>query len=115
MLDMLQKQRAAFAAELPVTAKVRKDRLRRAIDILLTHKNSLAAALSEDFGHRSKEQTLITDIMASVRPLKHAMKHVDEWMKPEKRKLDLPLRLFGAKAHIEYQPKGVCGVKIGRG
>lgn len=110
MKALLARQRAAFMAELPVTAAVRKDRLRRAADLVLTHKDRFVKALSDDFGHRSAEQTLVTDIMASVKPLRHAMKHLDAWMRPERRKLDFPLGLLGARAHIEYQPKGVVGV-----
>jgi coniferyl-aldehyde dehydrogenase len=54
--------------------------------------------------------SLMTDIMASVKPIKHALKQLDGWMKPEKRPLDFPLGLLGAKAWIEYQPKGVVGI-----
>lgn len=110
MKALLARQRAAFMAEMPVSAAVRKDRLRRAIDLVLSNRDAFVKALSDDFGHRSAEQTLVTDIMGSVKPLKHAAKHLDVWMKPEKRKLDFPLALLGAKAHIEYQPKGVVGV-----
>jgi coniferyl-aldehyde dehydrogenase len=110
MRDVLQRQRAAFHAELPVSAAVRKDRLARAKALLLENRDALARAVSDDFGHRSTEQTLLTDIMASVGPLNHAMKHVEAWMRPEKRKLDFPLPLLGAKAWVEYQPKGVVGV-----
>ena len=110
MKEILALQRAAFAAELPVPARIRKDRLRRAVDLLLGHKDALVKALSDDYGHRSAEGSLVTDLMASVRPLKHALAHLDAWMKPEKRKLDFPLGLLGAKAHVEFQPKGVVGV-----
>ncbi len=110
MKEILTLQRAAFAAELPVSAAIRKDRLRRAVDLLLTHQGRLVKALSDDYGHRSAEGSLVTDLMASVRPLKHAIAHVDRWIKPEKRKLDFPLGLLGAKAHVEFQPKGVVGV-----
>jgi coniferyl-aldehyde dehydrogenase len=110
MRSVLEAQRAAFLAELPVTAAVRKDRLMRAKALLLDNRDALARAVSDDFGHRSIEQTLLTDIMASVGPLNHAAKHVDRWMAREKRKLDFPLPLLGAKAWVEYQPKGVVGV-----
>lgn len=110
MRELLARQRAAFMAELPVSAAIRKDRLRRAIDLVLTNRDAFVKVLSDDFGHRSAEQTLVTDIMSSVKPLKHALKHLDAWMKPEKRKLDFPLGMLGARAHIEYQPKGVVGV-----
>ncbi len=110
MQDILARQRAAFTAELPVTAAVRKERLRRALAIVLDHRDRLVAAMSEDFGHRSPEMSQMTDIMASVKPIKHAMKHLDAWMRPEKRPLDFPLGLLGAKARVEFQPKGVIGI-----
>ena len=86
MRGILDRQRAAFTAELPVSAASRKSRLQRALAILLDHRDKLVAALSEDFGHRSTEMSLVTDIMSSVKPIKHAMKHLDDWMKPEKRR-----------------------------
>jgi coniferyl-aldehyde dehydrogenase len=110
MQAVLERQRAAFTAELPVTAAVRKDRLKRARAIVMENRDALARAVSDDFGHRSTEQTLLTDIMASVGPLDHALKHVDRWMKRETRRLDFPLGLLGARAYVEYQPKGVIGV-----
>jgi coniferyl-aldehyde dehydrogenase len=110
MQALLQKQRAAFTAELPVSAAARRDRLTRALSLVLEHKDGLVKALSDDFGHRSTEMSLVTDIMASVKPLKHALKNLDQWMRPERRKLDFPLGLLGAKAMIEWQPKGVVGI-----
>ncbi|MEO0499158.1 MAG: coniferyl aldehyde dehydrogenase [Pseudomonadota bacterium] len=110
MQDILARQRAAFTAELPVGAAIRKDRLKRGIALVLDNKDAFVAALSEDFGHRSPEQSLFTDIMSSIGPMKHALKHIDSWMKPEKRKVDFPLNILGAKARIEYQPLGVVGV-----
>ena len=91
-------------------AATRIDRLDRAIALLVDHQQRLVEALSADFGHRSRHQSLFTDIAASIGPLKHAKKHLAEWMKPEKRKVDFPLNLLGAKARIEYQPLGVVGV-----
>lgn len=110
MQDILLRQRAAFTAELPVSAAVRKDRLNRAIKILLDNKERIVAAISEDFGHRSTDMSMMTDIMSSLKPMKHALKHLDAWMKPEKRPLDFPLGLLGARARVEFQPKGVVGI-----
>jgi hypothetical protein len=110
MRGILDRQRAAFTAELPVTAATRKARLQRALAVVLDNKDRMVAALSEDFGHRSTEMSLVTDIMASVKPLKHAMKHLEGWMKPESRPLDFPMKLLGARARVEFQPKGVIGI-----
>ncbi|MFO7567436.1 MAG: coniferyl aldehyde dehydrogenase [Enhygromyxa sp.] len=110
MQEILQQQRAAYMAELPVPAELRKDRLRRAIDLIVAGKHKFVEALSDDFGHRSPTQSLLTDIMGTLKPLRHALAHVDRWMRPEKRKVEFPLWLFGARARVEYQPKGVVGV-----
>lgn len=110
MRALLERQRAAFHAELPVPAAVRRDRLMRAKAYLIDNRDALARAVSDDFGHRSTEQTMLTDIMASVGQLNHAAKHLDRWMRADKRKLDFPLGLLGAKGWVEYQPKGVVGI-----
>lgn len=110
MLAVLNAQRAAFTAELPVSAAVRKDRLKRAVALLVDHGEAFCKAMSDDFGHRSHEQSMMTDITASVRVIKATIKQIDQWMKPERRKVEFPLGLLGAKAMVEYQPKGVIGV-----
>lgn len=98
MLAVLNAQRTAFTAELPVSASARKDRLKRAIAMLVDHGDAFAKAMSEDFGHRSHEQSMMTDIVMSIRTIKHTIKQLDKWMQPERRKLDFPLGLLGAKA-----------------
>lgn len=106
----LAAMRAAFMAELPVGIDVRKDRLRRAIALIKDNADAFCDALSEDFGHRSRDQSLVTDIAGSIGPLNHALKHVDGWTRRERRKVQFPLGLLGARAWVEYQPKGVIGV-----
>ncbi|MFC4290950.1 coniferyl aldehyde dehydrogenase [Sphingorhabdus arenilitoris] len=110
MKAILEKQRASFTAAMPEPMSVRRDRMDRAIALLIDHKDDFAKAVSADFGHRSVEQTLMTDIMPSVSALKHAKKHFENWARGEKRKPTFPLGLIGAKANVVYQPKGVVGV-----
>ncbi len=110
MNEVLQSQRSAFAGELPVSIAARKDRLKRCIAMMLDHGDAFAQALSEDFGHRSHTQSMMTDVVASIRQAKHAIGHIGNWMRPEKRPVQFPLGLLGAKARIEYQPKGVIGI-----
>ena len=110
MKAVLDRQRVAFQAELPVSIAVRKDRLRRCVKMLVDHADAFADALSDDFGHRSREQSLMTDIVASIRQMKHAIKNVESWAAKDRRKLDFPLGLLGARGWVEYQPKGVIGI-----
>ena len=110
MRDTFDRQRAAFMAELPVSIVVRKDRLKRAAAMISDNAGRFCDALSEDFGHRSREQSMLTDIAGAVGPINQAIKHVDRWAKREKRSVQFPLGLLGARAWVEYQPKGVVGV-----
>lgn len=110
MNEVLAAQKASFTAAMPESLAVRTDRIDRAIALLVDHAEDFAKAVSEDFGHRSREQTLMTDILPSVNALKHARKHMAAWSRGEKRKPIFPLGLLGAKAEVVYQPKGVVGV-----
>ena len=109
MKALLQKQRDAFVAEGFVSAEARVDRLDRAISLLHDNRDAIADALDQDFGNRSRHQTLM-ELYATLESLKHAKKRVRRWMKRDKRKVPLPLALVGAKARVEYQPKGVVGI-----
>ncbi len=106
---ILDRQRASFLDEGPPTAQLRIDRINRAIDLLVRHDKAFCEAMSEDFSHRSIHQSRITDIYGSVEPLKHARKHVRQWMKSERRPVMFPLNMAGAKATVQYQPLGVVG------
>ncbi|MGH6617818.1 coniferyl aldehyde dehydrogenase [Sphingomonas sp.] len=107
---ILAGQRAAFMEQLPVSTATRKDRLKRAAAMIGENAERFCDALSEDFGHRSREQSMLTDIASSVAPINHAIKSLDKWARPERRPVQFPLGLLGAKAWIEYQPKGVIGI-----
>ncbi len=109
MKALLQKQRDAFVAEGFVSAETRIDRLGRAISLLYDNQDAIAEALDQDFGNRSRHQTLM-EVYATLESLRHAKKYLRRWMKREKRKVPMPLSLVGAQARVEYQPKGVVGV-----
>ncbi len=111
MRMILDLQKRAQTQKGPPDAALRKDRLTRGIDMVLTHKDELIAAITQDFGARSPDLTLFADVSGAVSPLKHARAHLDAWMKGERRKVTPPaLGLLGAKAEVRYQPKGVVGV-----
>ena len=69
-------------------------------------------AMSEDFGHRSREQSMMTDIVPSITEAKDTAKKLAKWMKPEGRSPKFPLGLLGGSARIEWQPKGVVGIIV---
>jgi len=111
MRDVLERQRRAHLKDGPLSAEKRIEWLDRAIGLLVGHKDAIADALREDFGHRSVHATLLTDVSGSIAPLKHAKENLRKWMKREKRKVSPAiLGLLGAKAYVEYQPKGTIGI-----
>jgi len=89
---------------------VRKDRIKRAMALVKDNGEDFAKAMSADFGSRSMQQSMLTDITATYTAGKHALKHMDQWAKTEKRKVQFPLGLLGAKAELRYEPKGVIGI-----
>ncbi|MDE2486448.1 MAG: coniferyl aldehyde dehydrogenase [Alphaproteobacteria bacterium] len=111
MQGVLARQKAAHLRDGAPSAQQRIDRIDRCIQLLIDHRKGIEEALNEDFGSRSKEATAFTDVAGSIGPLKHAREHLAKWMRPEKRKTSPALLgLFGAKAEVRFQPKGVVGV-----
>ncbi|MFN4112350.1 MAG: coniferyl aldehyde dehydrogenase [Sphingomonadaceae bacterium] len=106
----LKKQRDAFTAARPEPVSVRKDRIKRAMAMVSDRGDELARAMAADFGNRSVHQSMLTDIAATVGAGKHALKHIDSWSKAERRKVQFPLGLLGARAEVRYEPKGVIGI-----
>jgi coniferyl-aldehyde dehydrogenase len=111
MTAVLAAQKAAHLRDGAPSAEKRIDWLDRCIGLLVDHRAGIEAALMADFGSRSKEATAFTDVASSIGALKHAKAHLKSWMKPEKRKTTPAiLGLFGAKAEVRFQPKGVVGI-----
>ncbi|WP_373082211.1 coniferyl aldehyde dehydrogenase [Zhongshania sp.] len=110
MRATLDRQRQLCTTEGAVSAELRIDRLNRAIDLIFDNRDIIVDTLGQDFGHRSSHQSLMSDIYATIECLKHSKKHLKKWMKAEKRKAPFPMNLLGAKARVEFQPKGVVGI-----
>jgi coniferyl-aldehyde dehydrogenase len=108
--SMLAIQRDAVNANPYPDVAIRKDRIQRAIADVVNNQDRLIAAMAEDFGQRAEMDSLLADILYPLNALKHALKHVDQWVRPEKRKADFPFNILGAKAYVFYQPLGVVGV-----
>jgi len=109
MLETLELQRKAFRAEGFPEYGTRIDRIDRCIALLVDNQKAICDAVSADYGCRSPYITRMAEIMTSVGNLKHVRKKLKSWMKPERRSAPVPMNLFGARARVYYQPKGVIG------
>ena len=95
MRGLLDRQKAAHLRDGITSAAKRIEWLDKSIDLLATHGDALNDAMCSDFGHRSKDQSNLTDIAGSIGALKFAKANLAKWMRPEKRKVEFPLGLLG--------------------
>ena len=105
---ILEKQRAAYLRDGPPSYDQRIENLAKLQDQIVAHKDKMADVLVQDYGNRSRHETLLAEVMASVSSIKHARKKLKKWMKPERRPVGF--QFFPAKAYIHYQPLGVVGI-----
>jgi coniferyl-aldehyde dehydrogenase len=107
----LTRQREAHLAHpLPTLAERKADllQLRRYI---LDHQEAICEAISADYGHRSRHETLLMEVMPVISDIQVTLKHLGSWMKPQKRAVDR--KIFGlASNHVIPQPLGVVGVIV---
>lgn len=104
----LEQQRAAFAAEPMPTLAVRRDRLQRLHAMTAKHADELAATISRDFGHRARQESLLTDVFTVQSAARHALRHVRGWMKP--RRVPTAMHFWPAYNRLLRQPLGVVGI-----
>jgi coniferyl-aldehyde dehydrogenase len=109
MQDIFQLQKQASVAMSPPTAAERLDRIDRVIHLLTSRADAFEAAIRADFGHRSPVQTLLSDILGILMPIKHTRRHVRTWMQPQ-RTGNAFKALFSGSARIEWVPRGVVGI-----
>ena len=93
---LLDAQKAAQLRDGVPSAEQRIDRLDRVLDLLVTHNDALCEAMSDDFGHRSLDQSRMTDISGTIEAVKFTKARLRRWMRPEKRSPQFPLGLLGA-------------------
>jgi coniferyl-aldehyde dehydrogenase len=105
---LFEAQKRAFAAEGPPGATRRHALLERLEKALLSYRAEIARAISEDFGHRSSDETELLELVPSIKAIRHAKSHLVRWMRPERRRVALTMQ--PAQAWVEYQPLGVIGM-----
>jgi len=105
---LLQRQRNAFRADMSPSRAVRKDRLRRLGTLIDTHAGEFAAAISADFGTRSVVEIRITETLVLQSGIRHALRHLAQWMRP--RRVSTALAYRPGRAFILRQPVGVVGI-----
>ena len=105
---VLETQRSAFKKNTNPSWASRKAKLEKLRDLILGHEAEFVKAISDDFGHRAVEDTLISEFLVIQGGLSHALKHTPKWMKT--RKAPTAMQYKPAKNIIIPQPLGVIGI-----
>jgi coniferyl-aldehyde dehydrogenase len=104
---LLARLRAAQQRHTPDYAQRIADlkRLRAAFKARL---GDFAAAMSADFGRRSRHESLLSDGMTVLNEIDHLCRHLRGWMRPKRAAADW--LFFPARTEVRYQPLGVVGI-----
>ena len=108
--DLFDTQRRAYAANPMPAAAQRQQWLKALRDLLSNERQALINAISQDFSHRSADETLFAELMPSLHGIHYASKHLKGWMKPSRRAVGIAFQPASAK--VIYQPLGVVGVIV---
>ena len=109
MREIFEAQRKAFSEEGHVSVETRIERLDRMRTLIGRNQDAIVEACSHDFGNRSLHQSRMSEVLAVLTNLKHSRDNVKKWMGASRRKVMFPLNLLGARARVEFVPKGVIG------
>jgi coniferyl-aldehyde dehydrogenase len=107
----LERQRLAYARDPVPTYAERVADLKSLRRFVLENRDALIEAINADYGHRSRHETLICELVPVLDGIKHTLKHLRRWMRTERRGVDI-LLFPGARNRVLPQPLGVVGVIV---
>ncbi|MDO8418529.1 MAG: coniferyl aldehyde dehydrogenase [Rubrivivax sp.] len=111
LTDTLARQRRAYRLAPVPTLDERRQDLLTLQRFVREHTDAICDAISADYGHRSRHETLLAEIIPVTDGIDDALKHLRQWTKPQRRSIDR--RLFGlARNRVVPQPVGVVGVIV---
>jgi coniferyl-aldehyde dehydrogenase len=107
----LERQRKAYHAEPNPDLEQRKKDLLGLKSMLSENREAIIDAISEDYGNRSRHETMLAEFIMVLDGFNFAAKRLKKWMKTQKREIDFSL-YPGAKNRVIPQPLGVVGVIV---
>jgi len=108
--SLLDKQRQAYAAHPFAPLAQRQQWLKSLRQLLSAEREVLIDAISQDFSHRSPDETLFAELMPCLHNIDYTLKHLKRWMKPSARSVGM--MFVPASAKVVYQPLGVVGIIV---
>ena len=110
MNQALKEQKDFFIKNGAPSIKLRIDRLQRLKSLIMDNRYDFVDALNADFGNRSKNVSMLSDVYGIMPAINLAIKNVKKWNKVEKKSSNFPFGLLGAKSYVKYEPLGTVGM-----
>jgi coniferyl-aldehyde dehydrogenase len=105
---ILAVQRNAYLRDGAPSWAARRSDLNQLKTALITRHSAIEEAINTDFGHRSRHETAMMEIVGVVQGIDYLERNLRRFMRPTHRRTAPHMR-FGTN-RIEYQPLGVVGV-----
>ena len=110
MNQALKEQKDFFIKNGSPSIELRIDRLQRLKSLIMDNRYDFVDALNADFGNRSKNVSMLSDVYGIMPAINLAIKNVKKWNKVEKKSSNFPFGLLGAKSYVKYEPLGTVGM-----
>lgn len=107
LADVLEIQRAAFAADMLPSAASRRERLDRLYALVAENEAAILDAISADFGGRARQEMVLTELFIVLSAIRQQRRKLARWMRP--RRVATPLHMLPGSSELMPQPLGVVG------
>ncbi len=107
----LAKQRKAYHNDPVPSLEQRRKDLLDLKRMIAENRDEIIEAISLDYGNRSRQESLLAEIIMVLDGINFAIKHLKKWMKVQKREIEFTI-YPGAKNRVIPQPLGVIGVIV---
>lgn len=107
LADVLEIQRAAFAADMLPSAASRRERLDRLYALVADNEQAILDAISADFGGRARQEMVLTELFIVLSAVRQQRRKLGRWMRA--RRVATPLHMLPGSSELMPQPLGVVG------
>ncbi len=105
---VLAMQRTADRRDGPPPVEQRLAALKSLDGLLRFNRDAIADAIAADFGHRSREETILAELVPALAAIRTARKKLRRWMRPERRRVDISYQ--PGRAWVEWRPLGCVAI-----
>jgi len=111
LMASFRRQREAYLQAPTPDYRQRKQDLLSLKTMLSENREEIIAAINQDYGNRSRHETLFAEVIPVTDGINDALKHLRKWMRVQKRHIDFTL-FPGGRNRVVPQPLGVVGLII---